>query len=283
MTKEVEHREIGDTDTLVGAYLRDIRKVSLLSPEEEVFLGELVAKGDEAARYRMITANLRLVVKIAKAYVNRGVPFMDLIEEGNIGLMKGVEKFDPKMGCRFSTYSSWWIRQAIERAVYKYGRTVRIPVHVMEDVEKLKRAVRNLSLELGRAPSAEEEREATGFSTEYTEMLKEVTQPIAYLESTLDEEGTISLGETLWEEEAPGIEETVLEGECSVLLGNGLESLEERERTVLKLRFGINCDAPQTLKEIGQVLGVTRERVRQIEKEAMARLRVLMGEAVEAA
>ena len=267
-----------DTETLIGAYLKDVRRVKLLTPVEEVELSDRIAQGDEGARYRMITANLRLVVKIAKAYVNRGVPFMDLIAEGNIGLMRGVEKFRPDKGCRFSTYGSWWIRQAIERAVFKQGRTIRVPVHVMEDAEKLKRAERRLNSQLGREPAIRETTDTTGFSAEYVKMLKEVTQPLCYLESWVDDEGNIPLNDTIPEETATDdIERRVWEGECRGLLEKGLASLDEREVTVLKLRFGINCTSPQTLKEIGQVLGVTRERVRQIEKEAMSRLRSIMG------
>lgn len=266
-----------DTETVIGAYLKDVRRVPLLTAEEEVELSERIAKGDEAARYRMITANLRLVVKIAKAYVNRGVPFMDLVEEGNIGLMRGVEKFRASKGCRFSTYGSWWIRQAIERAVFKHGRTVRVPVHVMEDAEKLKRSERKFRLENGREPQEGESRAATGFEADYIKMLKEVTQPVCYLESSVDDEGNISLGDTISEEVSGDVEVMIQSEEEKKLLGDGLAMLDERERTVLTLRYGIDCRSPQTLKEIGEILGVTRERVRQIERDAFARLKAAMA------
>lgn len=272
-----------DNDNLIGAYLKDVRKVDLLTPDEELELSRRIEAGDEEARQRMIKANLRLVVKIAKAYVNRGVSFMDLIEEGNIGLMKGVEKFRASKGCRFSTYGSWWIRQAVERAVFKHSRTVRVPVHVMEDAEKLKRTGRRLMAELGRDPTVEEESNSTGFSYEYVKMLREVTQPVCYLESTVDEDGSIVLQETISEEVGQDVEENLFEKECKSLLGHGLASLGEKERTVLGLRYGIDGKTPQTLKEIGEVLGVTRERVRQIEREAMERLRLIMGHKEEAA
>lgn len=272
-----------DSESIIGAYLKDVRKVPLLTSEEEVELSRRIEAGDEAARQRMITANLRLVVKIAKAYVNRGVPFMDLIEEGNIGLMKGVMKFSAGRGCRFSTYGSWWIRQAIERAVFKHGRTVRIPVHVMEDAEKLKRTVRRLAADLGRDPTLEEEALATGFGEQYVKSLKEVTQPMCYMESGVDDDGNITLLETISGDGIIDIEKKVWEDELKMLLNKGLASLGERERIVLGLRYGINGAQPHTLKEIGLTLGVTRERVRQIEKEAMKHLRNIMGASEEAA
>lgn len=283
---ESEARKIkttDDTESVIGAYLKDVRKVPLLTAAEEVELSRRIEAGDDAARQRMINANLRLVVKIAKAYVNRGVPFMDLIEEGNIGLMKGVLKFSAGKGCRFSTYGSWWIRQAIERAVFKHGRTVRIPVHVMEDAEKLKRTARRLAAELGRDPTVGEEACATGFEEFYVKSLKEVTQPMCYMESGVDDDGNITLLETMQGEGIVDIEKTVWEGELKRLLNKGLNSLDERERTVLGLRYGINGAPPHTLKEIGVTLGVTRERVRQIEKEAMKHLRTIMGASEEAA
>ncbi len=266
-----------EAPSLLGAYLKQVRKVPLLKAEEEVDLANRAAQGDEEARQRMIRANLRLVVKIAKAYVNRGVPFMDLIEEGNIGLIKGVERFKAEKGCRFSTYGSWWIRQGIERAVYKQSRTIRVPVHVCEDMAKLKRVERALEKESGREPTNEEAVERSGFTSDYIKRLKKAAQTTCSLETTLDDNGELSLGEAIADEDAVDVTESIWEGERNDLLNSAIDKLSERHRAVVRMRYGLESDEPMTLKQIGNELGVTRERARQIEIDAIARLRAVMS------
>jgi len=256
----------------MGLYLRDIRKTRLLTPQEEIELALRIEKGDEAARSRMIESNLRLVVKIAKRYVNRGLPFMDLIEEGNVGLIKAVERFKASKGCRFSTYATWWIRQSIERALTNQVRTIRLPVHVSDDIDRMNRVTENLSRQFRRPPTEEELAAETGFTDAYIRRLQSIRRKILSIDQALDVDGDFTLQDKL---EDPSVEDPV-EGihtdKIKHFLRRKLTVLNEREKRILDLRFGLGNDDPMTLEKIGKVFGVTRERIRQIQVEALAKL-----------
>ncbi|MEW6490791.1 MAG: sigma-70 family RNA polymerase sigma factor [Thermodesulfobacteriota bacterium] len=256
----------------MGLYLRDIRKTRLLTPREEIELALRIEKGDEAARSRMIESNLRLVVKIAKRYVNRGLPFMDLIEEGNVGLIKAVERFKASKGCRFSTYATWWIRQSIERALTNQVRTIRLPVHVSDDIDRMNRVAENLSRTLRRPATEEEVAAETGFTEIYVRRLQSIRRKILSIDQALDVDGDFTLQDKL---EDPSVEDPV-EGihtdKIKSFLRRKLTILNEREKKILDLRFGLEDDEPMTLEKIGKVFGVTRERIRQIQVEALAKL-----------
>jgi len=258
--------------TLVAAYLKDIKKTPLLTAEEEKALAKRIAKGDKEARDHMIKANLRLVVKIAKSYTNRGLSFLDLIEEGNIGLMRGVERFKAEKDCRFSTYGAWWIRQGIERAIHKQRSTIRVPVHVLEHLEKMTKVAKNLELLLGREPTNEEVALDCGMKPGYVGKLKWVRQSICSLDSAIDVDGDLSVKETLPDPGSPDPfkELSIIEEEDILITSFG--ALEDREAEVLKMRYGIGRESVMTLKQIGDEMGITRERVRQIEKRALNKL-----------
>lgn len=262
---------------VIGAYLKEVRKIPLLTAEEEKELAQRSEQGDEEARAKFIKSNLRLVIKIAKGYANRGLPLMDLIEEGNIGLIRGVERFKIEKGFRFSTYGSWWIKQAIERSIFKHSRTIRVPVHVMEDIEKLKRIERNLEREMGEVPTAEQLSEKSGFEPGYVERLKRAVKPVCSIETPVDDYGEITIQDTIADDNEETAEKLVFEGEREAILKNVIESLTERQREVVMMRYGITGEEPMTLNAIGKELGVTRERVRQIEGEALMRMRHIMG------
>jgi len=256
----------------MGLYLRDIRKTRLLSPQEEIQLALRIEKGDGAARSRMIESNLRLVVKIAKRYVNRGLPFMDLIEEGNVGLIKAVERFKASKGCRFSTYATWWIRQSIERALTNQVRTIRLPVHVSDDIDRLSRVTENLSRQFRRPPTEEELAEETGFTDAYIRRLHSIRRKILSIDQALDVDGDFTLQDKLEDPSAPDPVEDIHTDKIKNFLRNKLTVLNEREKRILDLRFGLDNDDPMTLERIGKVFGVTRERIRQIQVEALAKL-----------
>ena len=257
----------------MGLYLRDIRRTRLLTPEQEIELALRIEKGDEDARSRMIESNLRLVVKIAKRYVNRGLQFMDLIEEGNVGLIKAVERFKASKGCRFSTYATWWIRQSIERALTNQVRTIRLPVHVSDDVERMNRAAEALNRRLGRYPAEEELAEETGFTLAYIQRLQSIRRKIFSIDQAIDVDGDFTLQDKL---EDPCTEDPVdsihTEKMRRYVLCK-LTTLTERERRILTMRFGLDDDESMTLERIGKAFGVTRERIRQIQVEALAKLR----------
>lgn len=261
------------TDTL-GAYFSGIRRYPLLEREDERALAAKIAKGDKKARSKLIVSNLRLVVSIAKRYVSRGLPFQDLIEEGNLGLIKAVERFDGKKGFRFSTYATYWIRQAIERSIANQSRVVRIPVNLRSDMVKLVRAENVLRKDLMREPAVDEIAKALGVNVKYVKKLMMVAKKSCSLDTKLNGESNQTFADVLKDEDSPKsgdlIDGEMLSGE----LGKWLDRLEGTERKVLELRFGFEED-PQTLEKIGTRLGVTRERVRQIEKKALSKLRVL--------
>jgi len=261
---------------ILRSYLQEIRQHSLLSAEEERELAERVARGDRGARRRMIEANLRLVVMVAKRYVGQGLPLLDLIEEGNIGLIKAVEKFDPAKKCRFSTYATLWIRQYIERALVSQTKTVRVPSQVAADLRRMVKVVRELAQALGRDPSTEEIAQEMGVMPEYVERLMIAALRTASLETPLDEETELSLADTLRADEQKGPLFITEQLELVKVMGSWLKLLSPQERNIIELRFGLKDGEPWTLEAIGKVYGVTRERIRQIESRALGKLRGLL-------
>jgi RNA polymerase primary sigma factor len=258
----------------MGLYLRDIRKTSLLTPQEEIALALRIEKGDEEARSRMVESNLRLVVKIAKRYVNRGLPFMDLIEEGNVGLIKAVERFKASKGCRFSTYATWWIRQSIERAMTNQVRTIRLPVHVSDDIDRMRRGTETLNRTLRRPPTEEEIAQETGFTLAYVHRLHSIRRKIFSIDQALDIDGDFTLQDKLEDPNAEDPAEPIQVEKICVFLRSRLSILTAREKKIIILRFGLGKGEPMTLEKIGRVFGVTRERIRQIQVEALEKLRL---------
>lgn len=257
-------------------YLQDIREAKLLTPEEEQELARQTAQGDEAARKRMIESNLRLVVKVAKRYMGRGLPLLDLIEEGNVGLIKAVERFKPEKECRFSTYAVLWIRQSIERGLVSQSRTVRLPAHVVGDLKRMIRITRTLTQRLGREPLLEELTKEMGVEADYLNRLMMAVRKVTSLETPLDEDERYHLTDILSEEEQPGPFSVTEHMELVKLVTSWLELLSPPEKAVIKLRFGLRDGEPKTLEAIGEMFGVTRERIRQIEVKALKRLRQVM-------
>lgn len=274
--EDLENLTIPDsisTDDHVRMYLKEIGKVPLLSPKEELYYAELMSKGDEKAKNKLVEANLRLVVSIAKRYVGRGMHFLDLIQEGNLGLIKAVEKFDYTKGYKFSTYATWWIRQAITRAIADQARTIRIPVHMVETINKLVRVSRQLLQELGREPSAEEISKEMNMSVDKVrEIMKIAMEPVS-LETPIGEEEDSHLGDFIPDDEAPAPSEAASFMLLKEQLMEVLGTLAPREEKVLRLRFGLEDGRARTLEEVGSAFNVTRERIRQIEAKALRKLR----------
>ena len=260
-------------DDPVRMYLKEIGKIPLLKPHEEVELAKRMMEGDEIAKQRLVEANLRLVVSIAKRYVGRGMLFLDLIQEGNLGLIKAVEKFDYERGFKFSTYATWWIRQAITRAIADQARTIRIPVHMVETINKLIRVSRQLLQELGRDPKPEEIAKEMDMSEEKVREIMKIAQDPVSLETPIGEEEDYNLGDFIPDEDALAPAEAAAYSLLKDQIEEVLESLNEREQKVLKLRFGLEDGRARTLEEVGKEFDVTRERIRQIEAKALRKLR----------
>ena len=275
---DVEHIDLSvpegiGVDDPVRMYLKEIGKVPLLSPEEEIELAKRMELGDENARKRLAEANLRLVVSIAKRYVGRGMQFLDLIQEGNLGLIKAVEKYDYSKGFKFSTYATWWIRQAITRAIADQARTIRIPVHMVETINRLIRTSRQLLQELGREPTPEEIAEKMEMPVERVREIMKISQDPVSLETPIGEEEDSHLGDFIQDDHVQVPVDAATYTLLHEQLMEVLDTLTEREQKVLRLRFGLDDGRPRTLEEVGRQFNVTRERIRQIEAKALRKLR----------
>ncbi|KYH32875.1 RNA polymerase sigma factor SigA [Clostridium tepidiprofundi DSM 19306] len=280
--EDIEEIDEGDDITIpegiaiddpVRMYLKEIGKVPLLSSEDEIRLAKLIEEGDNQAKKKLAEANLRLVVSIAKRYVGRGMLFLDLIQEGNLGLIKAVEKFDYRKGYKFSTYATWWIRQAITRAIADQARTIRIPVHMVETINKLIRVSRQLLQELGREPQPEEIAKVMELPVEKVREIMKIAQEPVSLETPIGEEEDSHLGDFIPDDEAPAPAEAAAFTLLKEQLINVLDTLTPREEKVLRLRFGLDDGRARTLEEVGKEFNVTRERIRQIEAKALRKLR----------
>lgn len=260
-------------DDPVRMYLKDIGKIPLLSPERETYLAEQIALGSKVAKDELIEANLRLVVSIAKRHVGKGMYFLDLIQEGNLGLIKAVEKFDYSKGYKFSTYATWWIRQAITRAIADQARTIRIPVHMVETIHKVSRTARQLLQEFGREPTTDEIAERLGITSEKVREIMKIAQDPVSLETPIGEEEDSHLGDFVEDMDSPAPSDTASYALLREQLCNILHTLTPREEQVIKLRFGLEDGRPRTLEEVGKQFQITRERIRQIEAKALRKLR----------
>lgn len=260
-------------DDSVKLYLQQLTKLSLATHDQEKEFARRILEGDPEAREALITANLRLVVSIAKKYTNRGLLFLDLIQEGNLGLLRSIEKFDYTMGYKFSTYSTWWIRQAITRALAEQSRVIRIPVHIMEIVNKVRKQIRMFVQEKGREPSMEELSARVDIPVDRIEEVVRLTQEPVSLEISVGNKEDTSLENYISNDDAVSPEEAVIDSLLRDQIGRVLETLSDREQIVIKLRFGLDDGTPRSLEEIGRILGVTRERVRQVEEKALKKLR----------
>lgn len=276
LEKELEALNIiqgGAVTDPVRMYLKEIGRIPLLTFDQEVDLAKRLERGDQRAKQKLIESNLRLVVSIAKKYVGRGMTLLDLIQEGNQGLIRAVEKYDWKKGFKFSTYATWWIRQAITRAIADQARTIRIPVHMVENINRFMRAQRKLMQELGRQPTPEEIAKVIDIDPEKAREIIKISQQPASLDAPVGDEEDSYLGDFIYDITAPTLFDTASRGLLKEQLGNVLGTLSDRERRVLEERFGLRDGKPKTLEEVGKMFAVTRERIRQIEAKALRKLR----------
>jgi len=273
VVEEPEIEKNLDLDDSVKMYLREIGTIDLLKPDEEVYLAKKVAEGDEISKQKLINANLRLVVSIAKKYTGQGLLFLDLIQEGNTGLIRAAEKFDYTKGFKFSTYATWWIKQGITRAIADQSRTIRVPVHMVETIYKVKKVTRVLMQELGRKPTEEEVAERTEIPLENIVAIRKYSQIPLSLEMPIGDEDSSQLGDFIEDKNFESPDNVTLRNMLREELLKSMDILTEREQMILKLRFGFDDGRPRTLEEVGKVYNVTRERIRQIEEKALRKLR----------
>ena len=264
---------VEDTDSGIKIYLREIGQIPLLTPADEVKLAARIKKGDMEARALMIRSNLRLVVKIAHDYSNLGLPLLDLVSEGNIGLMKAVERFDPKKGGKLSTYAAWWIKQSIKRALANQSKTIRLPVHLVDKISKMRRVSLQMSEELGREPTDDELAEEIGLSSAKVAQLKTVSIRPASLDAPISDDDSTEFGEIVGDEEALTPFEMLRDKNLRHEVADLLAVLDEREKKIIFSRFGLDGGKPRTLEEVGRKFGVTRERIRQLQNIALLKLR----------
>jgi len=262
-----------DTESGFQLYLRQIAQYSLLTPQQEIELAARIKKGDKKAKDEMVRSNLRLVVKIARDYANLGLPLLDLISEGNIGLMKAVERFDPAKGGKLSTYASWWIKQSIKRALANQSKTIRLPVHLVDKISKMRRVAMQMTEELGREPSDEELADEIGLSASKVTQLKMAAVRPTSLDQPIGDDDSTEFGEIVGDEEAEDPFETLRDKNLHEEVGELLGVLDDRERKILNARFGLDGKNPLTLEEVGVDFGVTRERIRQLQNIALQKLR----------
>jgi len=272
MAKTTRRRQTASVQSPLETYLREINETSLLSADDEHELAIAIGAGDNQARDRMVRANLRLVVNIARGYTGKGLSLQDLIEEGNLGLLRAVEGFDPAIGTRFSTYASYWIKQSIKRALINSAKTIRIPAYMVELLSKWRRATTRLADELGRTPTPEEIARVLGLPRKKLPIIKKAIRIYNLTPQTDQAEAGWSLGEMIMDERMQTPEDALVENDNLIHVLRQLEIMDQREATVLRMRFGLDGQVPRTLKEIGETLGLTRERVRQIETEALNKL-----------
>ena len=262
-----------DLDPGVKIYLREIGQVPLLTPQEEIDLAARIKKGDREAQALMIKANLRLVVKIAHDYVNLGLPLLDLVSEGNIGLMKAVERFDPAKGAKLSTYAAWWIKQSIKRVLANHSKTIRLPVHMVDKISKMRRVLLQMSEELGREPTDEELAEEIGISSRKVSELKAASIRPSSLDAPITDDNSMEFGETVEDENAQTPFKLLSDKNLRDQVNDLLEVLDHRERRIILQRFALEGGRPKTLEEVGKKFGVTRERIRQVQNVALVKMR----------